>query len=92
MDKKGKGCFSAGVGEEARCVSTWYLSIGFQVLFQSVICDAPGLIQDVHAFPDLTNNSPFTAFSFNPYWSMMSWGMSDILIHMYSYLFIGVPR
>ena len=52
VNTKGEGYFSAGVGEEARCVSTWYLSIGFQVLFQSVICDASGLFQAVHAFPD----------------------------------------
>ena len=52
IDAKGKGYFSAGVGEKARCVSTWYVPIGFQVLFQSFVCDAPGLLQAVHAFPD----------------------------------------
>ena len=52
VDTKGEGFFLAGVGEEAGCVSTWYVSICIQVLFQSVVCDAPGLLQDVHAFPD----------------------------------------
>ena len=52
VDAKGEGYFSAGVGEEAGCVSTCYVPIGFQVLFQSVVCDAPGLLRAVHDFPD----------------------------------------
>ena len=52
VDTKDEGYFSAGVGEEPGCVSTWDLPMCFQVLFQSVVCDAPGLIQAVHAFPD----------------------------------------
>ena len=36
-DAKGEGYFPAGVGEEAGCVSTWYVPIYFQVLFQSVV-------------------------------------------------------
>ena len=52
VDAKGEGYFSAGVGEEAGCVSTWYEPIGFQVLFQSVVCNAPDLLYSVHAFPD----------------------------------------
>ena len=52
VDTKGEGYFSAGVGEEAGFVSTWYVSIGFQVLFQSVVYDAPGLLQAVNSFPD----------------------------------------
>ena len=47
VDAKGEGYFSGGVGEEAGCVSTWYVPIGFQVLFQSFVCDAPGLLQSV---------------------------------------------
>ena len=38
-----------------------------------------------------TNAFPFTTLAVNPYWSMISWVMSAILIHMYSYRFIGVP-
>ena len=52
VDEKGEGSFSAGVGEEPGCVSTWYLPMCFQVLFQLVDCNAPGLLQEVHAFPD----------------------------------------
>ena len=29
VDAKGEGYFSAGVGEESGCVSTWYVPIGF---------------------------------------------------------------
>ena len=52
VNTKGEGYFSAGVGEEARCLSTWYVSICFQVLFQSVVCNVSGLFQAVHAFPN----------------------------------------
>ena len=52
VDTKGEGYFSAGVGEEAGCVSTWYVSICLQVLFQSVVFNASGLFQAVHAFPN----------------------------------------
>ena len=53
VDTKGKGYVLSGVGEESGCVSTWYVPIGFYVLFLSVVCDASGLLQAVHAFPDL---------------------------------------
>ena len=52
VDAKGEGYFPAGVGEEAGCVSTWYIPMGFQVFFQSVVCNATGLLQAIHAFPD----------------------------------------
>ena len=52
INAKGEGYFSAGVVDEAGCLSAWYVSIGFQVLFQLVVCDAPGLLQAVHSFPD----------------------------------------
>ena len=52
VDAKGEGCFSAGVHEESGCVSTWYVPRGFEVMFELVVCDAPGLLQAVHAFPN----------------------------------------
>ena len=51
INAKGEGYFSAGVCEEFGCLPTWYLPRGFEVLFESVVCDAPGLLQAVHAFP-----------------------------------------
>ena len=53
VDANGEGYFLAGVSEESGCVSTWYVPIGFYVLFQSVVCNALGLLQAVHAFPYL---------------------------------------
>ena len=29
VDAKGEGYFLAGVGEDSRCVFTWYIAIGF---------------------------------------------------------------
>ena len=52
VNAKGQEYFSASVCEEAGCVSTWYVSICLQVLFQLVVCNAFGLFQAVHAFPD----------------------------------------
>ena len=37
VNTKGKGYVSADVGEDDGCVSTCYVSICFQVLFQSVV-------------------------------------------------------
>ena len=52
VDAKGEGYFLACVREESGCVSTWYVPRVFEVLFESVVCDAYGLIQAVHAFPN----------------------------------------
>ena len=52
VDAKGEGYFSDGVREESGCVYKCYVPRGFEVLFEPVVCDAPGLIQAVHAFPN----------------------------------------
>ena len=52
VDAKGEEYFSANVREESGCVSTWYVPRGFEVFFESVICDATGLLKAVHAFPN----------------------------------------
>ena len=52
VDAKGEGYFLDGVCEESGCVSAWYRPRGFGVLFESVICDAPGLLKAVHSFSD----------------------------------------
>ena len=52
VDAKGEGYFSAGVREDSGCLSTWYVPRGFEVLFELVVCDAPGLLQAVYAFPN----------------------------------------
>ena len=50
VDAKGEGYFAANVSKEPECVSTWHVPRGFELLFESVVGDATGLFQAVHAF------------------------------------------
>ena len=52
IDTKGERDLAADVSEEPRSVFAWYVARGLEVEFESVIGDATGLLQAVHAFPN----------------------------------------
>ena len=52
VDAKGKRYLSADVNKEPGSVFAWHVYRCLEVLFESVVGDATGLIQAAHAFPN----------------------------------------
>ena len=52
VDAKGKRYLSDDVNEDPGSVFSWYVDRGLEVEFESVVGDATGLFQAVHAFPN----------------------------------------
>ena len=52
VDAKGEGYLSADVSKYPRSVFAWLVPRGLEVFFESVLGDATGLLQAVHAFPN----------------------------------------
>ena len=52
VDSKGEGYLAADVSKQPGRVFSWHVPRGLDVLFESVVGDATGLLQSVHAFPN----------------------------------------
>ena len=50
VDEKGERYLVADVSKDPRSVFEWQLPRGLEVVFESVVGDATGLLQEVHAF------------------------------------------
>ena len=50
VDAKGERDLAADVSEYPRSVFAWYVARGLEVEFESVVGDAAGLLQAIHAF------------------------------------------
>ena len=53
VNSRGKVYLVADVSKEPRIVFAWHVPIGLEVVFELVVGDATGLLQAVHAFPNL---------------------------------------
>ena len=52
VDAKGKRYLAADVSKYPRSLFVWHIPRYLEVVFESVVGDATGLLQDVHAFPN----------------------------------------
>ena len=52
VDAKGEGYLEADVSKEPGSVFAWHIPRGLEVVFESFIGSATGLLQAVHAFPN----------------------------------------
>ena len=62
VNAKGEGYPAADVSKYPGSVFLWHVPRGFEVLFDSVVGDATGLLHAVHAFPEF----PLTPFHLPP--------------------------
>ena len=53
VNAKGKRYLADDVSEYPGSVFAWHVARGLDMVFESVIGDATGLLQAVHAFPNL---------------------------------------
>ena len=52
VDAKGERYLAADLIKEPGSVFAWHVPIGLEVVFESVVGNANGLLQAVHAFPN----------------------------------------
>ena len=52
VDAKGERYLAADMSKDPGSLFAWHVPRGLEVVFESVIGDATGLLQAVHAFPN----------------------------------------
>ena len=52
VDAKAERYLAADVSKEPGSVFSWHVPIGLEMVFESVVGNAAGLLQAVHAFPN----------------------------------------